>query len=316
LLEHLESVMERRWQRLHDADASSGRAAFRWVHREADGVPGLALDVYGDHVVMHVYEVERTGAAQELADEIVQMGFAGVYLKRRPLRANELGGEERSVVAPSDPLAGEAAEDVEVCENGVTYQVALGDGLSTGLFLDQRRNRRRLMSLAEGSSILNLFAYTGAFSVAAAHAGARETVSVDASRRALDRAERMLESFGEGHRVVKADVFRFLESSKDFDVVIVDPPTHSTVEGNRWRSGAEWTELASQCARRVASSGWLVACSNDSRMTGGTFTRRLEEGVHAAGRVIEEIDHELPEGDFPPHPSRGCHLKSVWMRLR
>ena len=315
LVAHLDEVMERRWARLQDEDARTGRAAFRWAHREADGVAGLALDVYGDHAVLHLYESVSEEKETDFARALVKLGFAGVYVKRRPLRANELAADERAKLAPTLPIAGVPDAARVLVENGVRYDVALGDGLSTGIFLDQRNNRRRLMEVARGGRVLNLFAYTGAFSVAAAEAGAVRTVSVDASGAALARAEQMLKSFEGEHLVVKNDAFAYLPCSEPFDVVVVDPPTHSTVGGRRWSSGRDWVDLVDMCSSGVVSGGWLLACSNDSRMTGAAFVRRVQEGVTKGGRKILELESVMPESDFPPHPSRGYHLKSVWVRI-
>ena len=165
-----------------------------------------------------------------MLDRLAALGFDGVYLKVRPKQANTLVDTRKDELAPKQAVRGtSAADEIEVREEGVPYGVRLGDGLSTGLFLDQRTNRVRVREAAAGKSVLNLFAYTCAFSVAAAVGGAARTVSVDAAGVALERGRQNLARVGATdearHQLVAADAFDWLAGAakrkERFD--LVDP---------------------------------------------------------------------------------------------
>src|SRR5262249_21262483 len=142
--------------------------AFRLANQEGDGLPRLAIDVYGDWVVAHLYGEDGPWAdaarRERVLDKVHSLGFDGVYLKVRPKQPSVLtrdGDARLTALAPARPVRGVAApSEVAVQEEGVPLLARLGDGLSTGLFLDQRGNRQRIRAAAEGKSMANLFAYT------------------------------------------------------------------------------------------------------------------------------------------------------------
>lgn len=205
-------------------------------------------------------------------------------------------------------------------ERGVPFAVRLGDGMSTGLFLDQRENRRRVRERAAGKSVLNLFSYTCAFTVAAAVGGARSTLSVDASSRALERGRENLALSGlEGpsHRFVADDVFdvlgRLAKRGERFDLVCVDPPTFSTTKRTRWTSGRDWVELLAKVFAVLGESGAVLATSNDRRMTQGAFRAWARAAGEQAGvSIVRVVD--LPEPlDFRAGPGEPPLLKGLWI---
>jgi 23S rRNA (cytosine1962-C5)-methyltransferase len=176
-----------------------------------------------------------------------------------------------------------------------------------------------------GARVLNLFAYTCAFSAAAAAGGAACVVSVDASREVLARGEQNVararaEAGAHGDdRFLRADVFealsRMAKSDERFDLVIVDPPTYATTRASRWTSGASWRGLVTQCVRVLAPGGRLLASSNDRRLGAGRFRRLVDEGVRDAGRrVRQQREVPLPR-DFPVAAGREPHLKSLLVAL-
>jgi 23S rRNA (cytosine1962-C5)-methyltransferase len=175
----------RRYALGHSADRTPRTDTFRLVNEGGDGLPALAIDVYDEHAVVQLYAGGGEGSAEagaasadpwekperraRVLDAVHALGFAGVYLKVRPKQANLLVDTRRDDLAPSAPVRGKPAPDpLIVHEEGLPLSVSLGDGLSTGVFLDQRRNRRRVRELSGGKSVLNLFSYTCAFTVAAA----------------------------------------------------------------------------------------------------------------------------------------------------
>ncbi len=304
-----------------EAEGTPTTTAFRVANAEGDGLPGLALDVYGDYLVAHLYPDRLATTEDEVLDALGGLGAAGVYVKRRRAQSNDLVDTRRDDVAPAAAVRGDSAPDeLVVFEEGVPYRTRLGDGLSTGLFLDQRNNRRRVREWARGQAVLNLFAYTCPFTVAAAVGGATRTVSVDAAGPALDTGRANVEhAAGPGaHEFRKGDAFVALDAAKKrgegFGLVIVDPPTYSTTRGSRWTSGKAWVDLAGRCLGVLEDGGKLLACSNDRRMTQRVFRGHLEAALAADGRRGRVRLYDPPD-DFPPPPGEGAHLKTGVIEL-
>ncbi|MBK6809933.1 MAG: class I SAM-dependent methyltransferase [Sandaracinaceae bacterium] len=295
--------------------------AFRLLHEAGDGVPGLELDVYGEHLVAQFRDDSLLAHESTVLDVLGELGARGIYLKRRPKQSNELGDTRTEALAPELPARGEPTPHSEVLvhEEGVPYRVRLADGLSTGLFLDQRLNRRRVRELSTGRSVLNLFAYTGPFTVAAVAGGAVRTCTLDVAAPALTWAEQQVRALGAPgqHDFVRADVFGWLRAHQTkgerFDLVIVDPPTYSKTKHTRWTSGADWIELTRLAAAMVAPSGALLLSSNDRRMTPRVFRQHIEAGLAAIGRAARIVDNPTPL-DFPPPPG-GPTMKSCMVHL-
>lgn len=318
LRERLARAATRRLSLARAALAERPTTAFRLVHEGGDALPGIAVDVYGDWLVLHVY-AEGLDEAPVL-DALETLGMRGIYVKRRPAQANELAGDDLSGRAPAEPVRGEPAPaQACVLEHGVRYLVRLGDGLSTGLFLDQREHRERVREVARGRRVLNLFSYTCGFSVAAGVGGAARTLSVDASRRALDRGRANLSLSGLGepaHALVCGDAFDVLASlarrKERFDLVVCDPPTYASTKSGRF-TRKRWGELAERCLEVLAPGGLLLATSNDRGLPDGALVRTVRA---ACGR--RAVERLVPLGaplDFPAPPGEGAHLRGAWLEL-
>ncbi len=322
---------ERRWAlgRSGDRDSEGRRTtAFRLVNEEGDALPGLAVDVYGEHLVAQIYvseEWEHPGRRERLLDALDALGFDGVYLKLRPKQANVLVDTRREDLAPRLPVRGTASADpLVIHEEGVPFSVRLGDGLSTGIFLDQRLNRRLVRELARGASVANLFSYTCAFSIAAGVGGARRTVSVDASLAALERGRSGFAlagmTLGKDHTFVGEDVFAWLAKAakKDerFDIVIVDPPSYSSTKKRRFVAESDYDELVALAAAIVAPGGRIFACCNHRGLSRHKLRRLVHEGARAARREVVQLK-DLPDApDFPGAGGRDPHMKSLLLTLR
>jgi 23S rRNA (cytosine1962-C5)-methyltransferase len=328
-------AVERRWAlgRSGLSDPEERRTtAFRLVNEEGDALPGLAVDVYGDHLVAQLYVGgiwEDAARRERVLDRLHALGFAGVYLKLRPKQANVLVDTRRDDVAPALPVRGEptASAEIEVREEGVPYRVRLGDGLSTGIFLDQRPNRKLVREIARGAHVLNLFSYTCAFSVAAALGGAARTVSVDASVQALERGRANFEAAGvalgtgasAAHSFVAEDVFAWLARAaakkERFDIVIVDPPSYSSTKKRRFVAESDYDDLVAMAARVLSPHGKLVASCNNRGLGRAKFRRFVAQGMKTEKKELAQLK-DLPDApDFPPPLGRDPHMKSVLATL-
>ena len=294
--------------------------AFRLVNDAGDAFPGVTVDRYGDYALVQFYSPAANTAQDVVLDAVAQLGPRGIYAKYRPKQSNTLVDTRRDDLAPSRALRGsDAPDEFEVTENGLRYIARLGDGLSTGIFLDQRDNRRRVREMAPGKSVLNLFAYSGPFTVAAAAGGAGRTMSVDLSAGALDWAKRNLEInslTGPQHGFAVGDVFGWLEGAKKrgdrFDLVLLDPPSYSTTrDGTRFSAASDYRALAALVFAVVAPGGQLLACSNHRGIVHAKFRRYLHEAAHDAGCTVAKMQDLAAPSDFPPAPGHEAHLKSV-----
>lgn len=295
--------------------------AFRLVHGEADGFADLTVDVYDGFGVVSLYRAFDPAELAEHTDALSAFGLRGLYVKHRPKHASRIVDSRRDDVAPKLPIVGEPAPDpLIVHEHGVPLEVRLGDGLSTGVFLDQRENRARVRDLARGKSVLNLFAYTGAFTVAAVMGGARESTTVDASPTVVDWARRNLDRVSADpalHKTAVLDVFEFLARMKargaSWDLVIVDPPSFSTTKRSTFSAESEYAKLAARCFEVLAPGGVLLACTNHKSIHPGKFRRLLHDGARAAGVTVTQMKEGKVPADFPPLASEGSHLKSLFV---
>lgn len=312
-----------RWGLAHSPSGPRRTSAFRLINEEGDGLPGLAVDVYDDWLVAQIYG-ERAWRARAV-EALGRTGARGVYLKVRPKQANTLVDTRTEDLAPRLPVLGEPAPDpLAIDEEGTPYLARLGDGLSTGIFLDQRANRRRVRASASGKRVLNLFAYTAGFSVAAALGGARSTVSVDASMAALERGRANLAHAGiavdKSHSFVADDAFAWLaraaKKGDKFDLVILDPPSYSVSKARRFVAESDYADLAALVFAVMAPRAELLACTNHRGIRTAKFRRVMFDALRAANREASQVKDLPPPHDYPAPPGAEPHLKSVWVTLR
>ncbi len=321
-------AIERALRDAADARYGVGRdpetTAVRLANAGGDGLPGVAIDLYGEHLVASIGEEVDPALRARVLDAAARLGAAGVYVKVRPKHASVVSEAAREELLPKHAVRGtDAPEAFDVLEHAMRLRVRLGDGFSTGLFLDQRENRRRVRSFASGARVLNLFAYTGAFSAAAALGGARSSVTVDVSHAALAWARENLDAVGadpKQHEIVEADVIAWLGSKgargEEFDLVILDPPSFATTKKSRFSAEDDYPMLAAKALRWLSPGGRLLACTNHKGISRGRFRRHLHEAAREAGREVVQMK-DLPDPvDFPPDPGAEAHLKSLLVTVR
>ncbi len=281
--------------------------AYRLVNGEGDGLPGLTIDRYADYLMVQLYcEGWRphlkllTSALQELLQP------KAIYEKHRPRNTRSLearGGDKQY----GQLLTGQPAPDrVVVRENGLCFLVSLEEGLDSGLFLDQRENRRRLMPLFAGQRFLNLFAYTGAFSVAAAAAGARQVTSVDLSESYTNwnRANFELNRINpKQHRFLVGDCQQKLaelaNAREQFDMILLDPPSFSTAGKGRFTTRGGTSDLVAACLPLLQTGGLLICSSNHQKTDLSDYIKELRRGALQAKATLQVIEQKGQPFDFP-----------------
>jgi 23S rRNA (cytosine1962-C5)-methyltransferase len=281
--------------------------AFRLVNGEGDGLPGITVDRYGEYLMVQLYS---GGWRPHLATliGILQELFTprGIYEKTRPRNTRELeasGGSKKY----GRLLAGTAAPPrLAVRENGLSFLVELERGLNTGLFLDQRVNRRDLIPRVKGKRLLNLFAYTGAFSVAAAWGGAELVTSVDVSPTYMEWARDNFSGNGidpKGHEFMVGDclatVTDLLRRGKEYDIILMDPPSFSTTGKGRFTTRGGTSDLVAAALPLLRQGGLLVASSNHQKVDAADYLKELRRGALQAGSDLRVIALAGQPADFP-----------------
>ncbi|MBK9029817.1 MAG: class I SAM-dependent rRNA methyltransferase [Myxococcales bacterium] len=257
---------ERAARRRIGVPALAGTDAVRAIHGENDGLPGLTVDLYAGTAVV----VFDGGAAAALWRPRLPAILAGLADGGLIVRARWVRGV-RGVKGGGE---GDGGPEVEIREHGARFVVDVRAGQKTGFFLDQRGNRAYVAALAGGARVLNLFAYTGGFSIACGRARARSVTSVDIAPAAIAAAERHWRANGlppDRHQAVTADCFEFLAQAaaagRRWDVVVVDPPSFAASEAARPAALAAYQRLNLAAAAVVADGGVLVAASCSSHVT-------------------------------------------------
>jgi 23S rRNA (cytosine1962-C5)-methyltransferase len=291
---------------------------YRWVNDAADDMPGVTIDRYADWAVLFLASDEALARETELAELCVALGTAGVYVKRRP--RGDLRTMPTTEVAPAEPIAGDPAPSpLTVTERELRFDVELADGLSSGLFLDQRDNRALIRGLSSGARVLNLFSYTGSFSVAAAAGGAAGVTSVDLSARALERAKENLALNGldrEPHRFVKADAFEWLtraaRKGERFDVIVLDPPSFGTrSKRSTFNVSRDFGRLATRALALLDTGGRLLAVTNHRKTSLQRLRRLLRGAARESGVEIAQLKDLPTQLDCPDGPDGPLPSKSV-----
>jgi 23S rRNA (cytosine1962-C5)-methyltransferase len=293
-----------------------GTTAYRWLNGEGDGLPGIVVDLYGACAALVTYTPSVEPLVSLLVDALQETA---------PLRCVV----RRSSAPGSHPAlellwGRRPPRDLVVEEHGVRLRADLYAGQKTGLFLDQRENRRYLAALATGRRVLSLFSYTGGFALHAALAGATGAVSVDRAEAALAAARDNFELNGvdpDGHEFVNADAFQFLQQAcstgTQFGLVISDPPSFARSRSRLRAARRAYVRLGALGLSLTELGGYYAAGSCTAQLAPDAFRETLSEAARRARRrlqIIHEAGQPLDHPLLAGHPE-GRYLKFIVGRV-
>jgi len=288
-------ALERRAPLLDDGATD----VLRLVHGEADGLPALHVDRYGQALVALRHAPAADVYCEEVYRELMAATGAGILwekdhyqdLRKEPVKGRLIKGDAT------------AETEVIVHERGLRFRTRPFGGLATGFYADQRTNRELLARRGPFPRVLNLFGYTGAFSVATLAAGAEHVTDVDLAGPALRIARgnvQLNDLPEERYRYHRGDAVKFVRRGAEasFDLVIIDPPT-AAKGATGWSSRKRYDQLLSDAIRLLAPGGTVLACLNDRRARPGQLRRSVREQARERGRRVADLLDAPPSLDFP-----------------
>lgn len=292
---------------------------YRLVHAEADGLPGVVVDRFGDAAVIQPNAAWAETLLDPLAEALVEVTGVTTVVKNGTGRARGLEGLAEETVV----LRGAVEGPVPVPMNGATYMADILGGQKTGLFFDQRDNHAFAQRLAPGARVLDVFSHVGGFSLAALAAGAESALAVDSSAPALDLAGQGAEAMGAAERfeIRKGDAFDTMaalaEASETFDVVICDPPAFAPSRQALDAGLRAYERVARLAAGLVAPGGYLGLCSCSHAADLTKFRNASARGIGKAGRRGQIVYTGFAGPDHPqlPQLAESGYLKALFFRL-
>jgi 23S rRNA (cytosine1962-C5)-methyltransferase len=292
---------------------------YRLIHAEADGIPGLVVDRYGEVAVAQL----NTAGMALLEAELVEALGAVLAPKAIVLRNDSPARAQEGLASEVRVAAGTLQDPLEIEENGVRFAVDLVAGQKTGWFYDQRDNRAFMAKLAKDASVLDVYCFGGGFAVQAAAAGARGVIGIDRSEPALALAARSAELNGVAERCHfrRGEAFAELETlagaGERFDVVIADPPAFVKSKKDLGPGLRGYRKLARLAAAAVAPQGYLFLASCSHNVTPDEFweaARRGLEDAERSGRLLRSAG-AAPDHPVHPHLPESAYLKALVLAL-
>lgn len=290
---------------------------YRLVHSEADGLPGLLIDRFGDIFVVQVGTagMERLSPLWAMAMESL-LEPAAIVL-RNDTSAREMEKLPREVQV----MKGSVPELVEVLENDCVYYADLLKGQKTGWFYDQRDNHKMMAALAKGKTVLDVYAHSGGFGLLAAKQGAKEVTLVDSSALALELAKKAAKTNGVEVKSIQGDAFEVMatlaDEGKRYDIVIADPPPFIKNKKDIAAGLKGYAKMAKLAAALVTPGGLLFAATCSHHASRGAFNNAVMEGMEKAKRSGKIIKQTGAAPDHPCHPllPQSEYLKGLLVQL-
>ena len=293
---------------------------YRLIHAEADGLPGVVVDRFGDVAVVQPNAAYADAMIDILVDALMAITGVTTVIMNGTGRARTLEGliEKTEVMRGTAPTA-----PISVPMNGATYMADVMGGQKTGLFFDQRPNHAFAAGLSKGATVLDVFSHVGGFGLAALAGGAASVLAVDGSAPALALAEEGAAAMGVSDKFTtrKGDAFATLEALAEegaqFDVVICDPPAFAPGRKSLDAGLRAYERVARLAAGLVKDSGYLGVCSCSHAADLTKFRNASARGIGRAGRRSQVIHTGYAGPDHPlmPHLAESGYLKAVFFRL-
>jgi 23S rRNA (cytosine1962-C5)-methyltransferase len=296
--------------------------AYRLVHSEGDGLPGLVVDRFADILVVQLHTAGMECLRPQLIEALMlETGVGGLLLR------NDSQSRRREGLEIEEPLvgAGEVPAQVTIRENGIQFLVDPWQGQKTGFFLDQRDKRQALRKYAHGKRILNCFSYTGGFSVYAALTSSEtHLTSVDVSAPAMELARQNFVLNGlnpDRHSFVTTDVFDYLEEAQrnheQFDVVVLDPPAFAKTHNARSQALKAYRRLNMLAMQLLRPGGILLTCSCSGVVSMDDLLGVLSQDAHYLHRSVQLLETYIHSVDHPINLAMPemVYLKAIFCRV-
>lgn len=299
--------------------------AFRLINGEGDRLPGVIVDVYGEYAVVkldtpawipHLPIISRYCSESLKPAGVIFKGF--IERKSETDNPSKKHSDEDSI---NRVLYGKPAPKFfTVSEYGMNLGVDVYSGQKTGFFIDQRENRKLIRDISKGKRVLNLFSYTGGFSVSAALGGATQTISVDVSRGALIDAKKNMELNNidlDSHFFEAKDCFEYLDTmmkkGEKFDLVIVDPPSFAPNQKSLYNAMRAYAKLNQKAMSVLSQDGLIATASCSSHVSMPDFTKAIDESAKLSKKIVRIIEtrQEPLDHPVPIHFSQGRYLKFI-----
>lgn len=284
-----------------ELEADPATDAYRVVYAEADGLPGLIVDRYGDWLVVQCLTLGMANLRDPIVDLLAELLTpVGIYARDdASVRRKEGLPLESGVLQGSEP-----PEFVQILEHDHRFLVDVKGGHKSGFYLDQRENRRRVAAHCRGARVLNAFSYTGGFGVYAGCSGAHSVTNIDTSRQALELAERNVALNGcEPQEMILGDAFQILRDYRDegfvFDVVILDPPKFATSRTNVMEATRGYKDVNMLAMQLLRPGGVLATFSCSGLISADLFQKVLFGASVDAGRDVQVLEQLSQASDHP-----------------
>ncbi len=299
--------------------------AFRAVNGDSDGFPGIVFDLYADVLATKLYSAAWLPWLRPCVEAFFELR---PELKRLAVRLSREIRKDAAKLYVHDGmvLPRGSSSEVVFLENGIKFEAVPAEGQKTGFFLDQRENRAEVGRLCQGrDAVLNLFSYSGGFSLYAARAGAKKVLSVDFSRQAVEAMKRNFQLNAEHpgvarceHEEIAADAFDALqklhESGSLFDVVVVDPPSFAKAEAEKPGALRSYARLCRAALKTLRKNGVLVFASCSSRVSADELFETIHGAAASAGRPLKEFKRTSHAPDHPAKFKESSYLKCLYAR--
>jgi 23S rRNA (cytosine1962-C5)-methyltransferase len=306
--------------------ASDLTTSIRVLHGENDGMPGLVVDLYDRTLVVELFTAAWFPHLHDVVSVLEELLVPERILLLVGKRAAASDGCPPGVSQGAVLVGDEPVDGIPFLEAGLRFEAHPFRGHKTGFYLDQRDNRRRLGECSSGAQILNVFSYTGGFSLHAARGGARSVVSLDRAEPVLAQARRHFDLNQQDaavavchHSTIVGDAFDVMAeigaNGRSFDIVVIDPPSFARAARHREKALGAYRRLTALAIPLVRPGGLLVQASCSSRIGADEFYDAVDGSARATGRPLQVVERTGHPADHPVSFPEGAYLKCVWARV-